>query len=174
MDFENKVFLGLGTNLGEKLENLKKALFLLEKSKITILKKSSIYETEPIEMASKNFFFNIVILIQTILSPFELLKIITKIEIDFGRIEKLDENYYLHKKSNLDRIIDIDILDYKKVFSQDKKLFLPHPKISQRLFVLLPLYEIEPTWLHPITKKSITSLVSGIKDQKIKKLDIKI
>lgn len=168
----SKVFLSLGSNLGDKFINLQSALFYIEKFDIKILKKSSIYETEPVEMLSKKNFFNMVILVQTYFLPLELLDVITQIEIKLGRLEKLDKNYFLNKKLNVDRTIDIDILDYENFYCHYKNLILPHPKISNRLFVLIPLSEISPFWVHPINKKSINILINDIKNQnsKIKKI----
>ena len=152
-----KVFLAIGSNLGKKLNNINKAKFKLQSSKIKIIKCSSNYETLSWPNSKNPKFINIVIQVKTYLSPKELLNLCKKIEKKLGRKKA---------KKNSPRICDIDIIDYdQKVFKlQGKKpLYIPHPEISRRNFVLVPLYEISKSWKHPQTKINIIELINSLK-----------
>ena len=148
-------YLSLGTNLGVNLaENLNNCIQLIAITpSIKILAKSSQIQTKPVDMDSKNDFLNQVIKIETSLSSLKLLNILQKIEFDMGRTKKGDHS---------DRIIDIDIISFGDEIISSKILSIPHPKMHTRKFVLLPLQEIEPLWIHPITKKSIDEILEKI------------
>ncbi len=151
------IFLSLGSNIGNRKINLEKAMFFLSFNKVDIIKVSSFYETE--SWPNKNFpkYINIVIKGSTVLSPKKLLKLVKKIEKKIGR--KIT-------KKNYPRICDIDILDYnQKSISlniDDNNLTIPHPRMHCRNFVLLPLFEVERNWFHPIKKVKISRLLSNI------------
>ena len=151
------VFLAIGSNLGNKKLNIEKAKFLIEKNDIIIEACSSIYETD--SWPNNNFpkYFNIVLKVKTFFKPQDLLKKIKKIEVLMGR-KKLPINY--------PRICDIDIIDYDqknlKINNYDQKLIIPHPKLHERNFVLLPLYEIAKNWTHPKKNKKISKLLRDL------------
>jgi len=128
-------FLSLGTNLGNKQENLKIAILHIAKKVGKIIAQSSIMETEPWGFVSKNTFLNMVIEVETNLPPLEVLKETQKIEKLMGRIEKTHDAYQ-------DRIIDIDIIFYDDVILDTPELKLPHPLFHKRDFVVKPLCEI--------------------------------
>lgn len=148
----NIVYLGIGSNLGNKQNNLDRAKFELQSYDLKIHKISSIYETESWPNPNKPKFLNIVIKIKTSLSPFNLLRICNIIESNLGRKRDV---------KNAPRTCDIDILDYnQKVLNYNENLILPHPGISKRNFVLLPLYEISKSWTHPKSKLKISELIN--------------
>ena len=147
------VYLGLGTNLGEKERNLHDAVIALGSEVGNVLRLSSFHASRPWGFKSENNFLNAVMLIETNLSPFELLNITQDIEKNLGRIKKSDVNY-------TDRIIDIDILLYDNLIIDQPKLKIPHPLLTERDFVLIPLAEIAPDLIHPLLKKKIIELVN--------------
>tara|TARA_B110000196_G_scaffold81240_1_gene69968 strand:- start:175 stop:696 length:522 start_codon:yes stop_codon:yes gene_type:complete len=149
------VYLGIGSNLGNKRSNIERAKIKLQNYQIKILKCSNNYESESWPDRRNPKFINIIIKINTILSPLNLLKICNIIEIDLGR---------KRSKKNEPRTCDIDIIDYdQKVLNiENKNLILPHPQMSIRNFVLLPLFEIDLTWKHPKSKISIVKLINSL------------
>ena len=144
-------YLAIGSNLGNKLENVEKAKFELQSNKIIIVKSSSNFESVSWPNPLDPKFINIVIKVKTRLAPLELLKICNLIEKKLGR-----------KKSskNAPRSCDIDIIDYDKKIIKNDKLTLPHPRMNRRNFVLLPLFEISKTWKHPESKINIVKLIN--------------
>ena len=153
----NSIYLGIGSNLGNKKLNIEKAKFELFQNDITILKSSGYYESFSWPNRDNPKFFNIVIKIATILNPLELLIKCKEIEIKLGR--KISPK-------NSPRTCEIDILDYnqKKII---KNIILPHPRICNRNFVLLPLFEINRDWIHPITKHHIKKLILSLSNRDI-------
>lgn len=130
------VYLGLGTNLGDKRKNLNDAIRMLENLVGEVEKVSSVIETEPEGFKSDNMFLNAVVKVRTALSPFELLDITQDVEKSLGRKEKSSNGIY-H-----DRVIDIDILLYDDINISTPRLVIPHPRMAQREFVMTPLAEI--------------------------------
>lgn len=130
------VYLGLGTNLGDKQKNLNDAIRMLENQVGEVEKVSSVIETEPEGFKSDNMFLNAVVKVRTTLSPFELLDITQDVEKSLGRKEKSSNGIY-H-----DRVIDIDILLYDDINISTPRLVIPHPRMTQREFVMTPLAEI--------------------------------
>ncbi len=153
----NVVFLGLGTNIGGKRENLDKAINLL-KEKINIKKESSIYETKPLGFQQQDNFYNQVLKATTEISFTELLYFVKYIEETMGR-----KVTFKHGP----RIIDIDILLYNDEIIKTNDLIIPHPELQKRDFVLIPLLEIEPQLQDPISKKSIRELIDDLKERYI-------
>ena len=132
----NKVYLGIGTNLGNKEQNVLRAYELIEHKVGQISKRSSLYSTEPWGFKSDNDFVNSVICVETELSPHEVLKATQAIERQMGRTKKSRGGEY-H-----DRIIDIDILLYDDITVVEPDLIIPHPLMKEREFVMKPLREI--------------------------------
>ena len=151
------IFIGIGSNLGNKRNNIEKAKFHLIENHIRILKSSNYYESLSWPDPRKPKFLNIVSIVSTKLNPFELLKVCKKVEIILGR-----------KKSykNAPRECDIDILDYQKK-RLNKGVFLPHPRMHNRNFVLLPLFELNKKWKHPISKIDIKRLILSLPNRDI-------
>jgi 2-amino-4-hydroxy-6-hydroxymethyldihydropteridine diphosphokinase len=154
-------FLGLGTNLGDREENLKKAIVNISAFAGEVISFSQIYETEPWGFRSEDHFFNMVIQIKTNLKPVDLLKQLLKIEIQMGRARGTE------KYSS--RIIDIDILLYENEIINKPYLKVPHPMIQERKFVLVPLCDIAPGMIHPVLKKTFASLLKDCRDKSVVK-----
>ena len=151
----NPVYLAIGSNLGNKISNIEITKVELEKYKIKILKSSSNYISESWPDPSLPKYINIVIKIKTNIAPLELLKICNLIELKLGRIRL---------KKNSPRTCDIDIIDYNKMIlnEKDSQLILPHPRMSTRNFVLIPLYEVDKSWKHPKSKINIVNLINSL------------
>lgn len=137
----SKVFLGLGSNLGDKAEHIRKAISLIDERVGTVLRQSSLIETEPWGFESENRFLNGVILCETTLTPRQLLKITQKIERELGRKKQTSPTRSLSRLYK-DRPIDIDILLYDDLVVDEPDLKIPHPLMHQRDFVMIPLNEI--------------------------------
>ena len=154
------IYLGIGSNLGNRRSNIEKAKFKLFQSNIRILKTSSYYESSSWPDPNNPKFLNIVLKVSTILEPLKLLKKCKEIELILGRKKTF---------KNAPRLCDIDILDYnKKVFS--RIINLPHPRMHSRNFVLIPLYEINRNWTHPVTKLHIKSLILSLSNRDIRSI----
>ena len=156
---ENQVshaYLAIGSNLGSRINNIELTKFELEKHNIKILKFSSKYISESWPDNSMPEYINIIIKIKTSLAPLELLKACNTIELKLGRIRT---------KKNSPRTCDIDIIDYNSevLEEQNSKLILPHPRMSKRNFVLIPLFEVNKSWVHPKSKINIVKLINSLK-----------
>ncbi|GHO50038.1 2-amino-4-hydroxy-6-hydroxymethyldihydropteridine diphosphokinase [Ktedonospora formicarum] len=151
----HQVFLALGTNLGERKQNLEAALHQLSKN-IEIKQVSSIYETEPVGYADQPNFFNLVCSGQTMLPVDKLHQETQKIEQQLGRQPSF---------RNGPRLIDIDILFYDQAYIERATLIIPHPRLHERAFVLAPLAEIAPDYLHPTLGKSARELLDTVNVQ---------
>lgn len=145
-------YLGLGTNLGNKHKNLNDALVALSLEAGNVLGVSSFYASKPVGFESENEFLNAVVLIETRLSPFQLLEKTQEIERKLGRVIKSGNGYS-------DRLIDIDILLYDNQIIDQPTLKIPHPLMTERDFVLVPLTEIAPELVHPVTGRKFQDLL---------------
>lgn len=155
-----KAYLGLGSNLGIRKENIDSAISLIKNhQQVNITKISSYYETEPIGYKEQNWFLNIVIEIDTSLQPYELLEFCGVIEEKLMRKREVKWG---------PRTIDVDILLYEGFTSQDERLTLPHPQMTKRAFVMVPLQEIVEDIA--IEDKNIDQIVKDLTGQKLKKL----
>ena len=155
-----KAYIGIGSNLGNKEENIRKAISLI-KGKCKILKISSLYETEPIGHKEQDWFLNCAIEIGTKLKPQELLEFLLSIEKNLGRVRTI---------KNGPRTIDLDILFYGNKTINEDNLIVPHPRLHERLFILEPLKEICPNFVHTVLNKSIDELYSLVDKSEIVKL----
>jgi 2-amino-4-hydroxy-6-hydroxymethyldihydropteridine diphosphokinase len=142
------IYLSLGSNIGNRKRNLEKALIELHKNNIKKIKISSLYETEPVGPKQRNF-YNIAGKFKTSLQPQDLLKTVKQIEEKLGRTKTYRWG---------PRVIDIDILFYGKQIIKSKKLIIPHKEIVNRAFVLIPMNEITPGFIHPIYHKAIKTI----------------
>lgn len=151
----NEVFIALGTNLGDRTKNLKKAIHEIELKVGVIIKQSSVYETKPWGKTNQPDFYNQVILVHSNKTPEECLLTLSGIEKQMGR--KRDEKWGA-------RIIDLDLLYMNDSIIETDKLSLPHPGIAQRRFVLVPLVEIAPDFIHPLLQKNQRQLLNECPD----------
>ena len=156
----NSIYLGIGSNLGNKRVNIERTKFNLIMNNIKILKCSSYYESLSWPNPNNPKFLNIVIQIDTNFTPQKLIKKCKEIEKKLGR-KKLPKNS--------PRECDIDLIDFrgKKICGD---LILPHPRMDTRNFVLLPLFEINKDWKHPILKVNITKLISSLSNSDIRSI----
>lgn len=153
----SSVYLGLGTNLGNKQKNIETALEKIEEQIGQIISLSALYLSKPCGFESDNLFVNCAINVKTALTPQKLLSETQSIEKNMGRTDKSQLRGYS------DRIIDIDILLYNDMIINDApKLMIPHAHMHERDFVLKPLSEIAPSIVHPVLKKSISELLSRL------------
>ncbi len=138
----SEIFIGLGTNLGEKENNLAVAINLLKKYLNAQLRLSSVYRSEPAELTDQPWFLNQVVACNAGPedTPTEVLKVLKEIESEMGRVETLRYG---------PRLIDLDLLFYQDWIFENTDLIVPHPKISERSFVLLPLVELAPDLVEP-------------------------
>ena len=154
------VYLGIGSNLGNRKEKIEQAKYELFLRNIRIIKSSNFYETLSWPDESKPKYLNIVLKVISDLKPLKLLKICKEIEINLGRKKR---------SKNAPRECDIDIIDYKskKIF---KKINLPHPRMHNRNFVLFPLFELNKNWRHPISKDHIKKLIISLPNKDIRSI----
>ncbi|MBP5420972.1 MAG: 2-amino-4-hydroxy-6-hydroxymethyldihydropteridine diphosphokinase [Paludibacteraceae bacterium] len=149
------VYIGLGSNLGDRKKNITNATVILGSVMGDIKILSSIYETKPWGFSSDNLFLNAVILIETDCTPETCLQMAKRIEEEMGRT-------YAHHERYEDRVIDIDILLYDDITIHTENLTIPHPLIQERKFVLQPLSEIAPELIHPVLNKPIKDLLEEL------------
>ena len=163
----NLVYLALGSNLGDKINNLNKSIDLIKNEGIFIKKRSKFYSTK--SWPNENFpnFINSIILVKTKLNIAELFLKIKKIEKKLGRTKS---------KRNHPRVCDIDIIDFNSEIIHRKlgnhRLHVPHARMHNRNFVLFPLYELDKDWLHPKLNRNIVNLLSNLTSEQL--LSIKI
>ena len=155
-----KAYLGIGGNMGEVKENIEEALMLLQKENTLKLRRvSSYYETAPVGYEQQEWFLNIVAEIETQLTPYELLALCNRVE------EQLKRERLIRWGP---RTIDIDILLYEGFESNEEKLIVPHPRMQERAFVLMPLLEIAPDLI--LNGHSLKEIANNINNQEIRKL----
>lgn len=147
-----EVYLGLGTNMGDRQANLEQALGLLGE-RLRIDRVSSIYETEPVGYENQPPFLNAVCRGQTDIGPLQLLSLVKGIEATMGRVPNFTDG---------PRLIDIDIIIFDKLVMVDPELTIPHPRMAERAFVLVPLAEIAPDLVHPFSGESIEDMIAKV------------
>jgi 2-amino-4-hydroxy-6-hydroxymethyldihydropteridine diphosphokinase len=148
-------FLSLGSNIGNRSEHIADAIVRISEKIGKIVLLSDYYETEPWGFHSKSKFLNVVAEVETNQEPYDLLRTTQKIEIETGRKEKSADGVYK------DRIIDIDILFYNDLVLNANDLIIPHPLLHERQFVLQPLAEIAPDFVHPLLNKKIKDFLTS-------------
>jgi 2-amino-4-hydroxy-6-hydroxymethyldihydropteridine diphosphokinase len=155
-------YIGIGSNLGDKVYQCETAISdILRADQNKLLAKSSLFKTKPIGYTSQDWFINGVIKIETDLEPLELLQVLKDIESRLGREKTFRWG---------PRVIDLDILLFDEEEIEMEGLQIPHPRLQERQFVLIPLAEIDPEVIHPVLKKTIRELLENIKeDQGVEK-----
>ena len=153
------VYLSLGSNLGDRLRFLKKAIKKINASdEVSVKKISPVYETEPKGTRNQGWFLNLAIQLHTSLDPFSLLEYLSGVEDGIGRTR--EEKWGA-------REIDIDILLYDDRTVSSDRLTIPHPRMHERKFVLLPLEQIAPGLIHPLSKRSVRELIESCEDDSV-------
>jgi 2-amino-4-hydroxy-6-hydroxymethyldihydropteridine diphosphokinase len=153
------VYLGLGSNIGDRESNLRVAIDNLGPASILPLRESPVYETEPVGYARQRWFLNMIVEAETALFPLQLLTRIGKIERALGRVRTI---------RNGPRTIDIDILLYGNAVLRTPRLEIPHPRMRERRFVLEPLACLVPDLRHPVTRKTIREMLLEAPTQTVK------
>lgn len=150
-----KVYLSLGTNLGDKEQHLRDAVQKIEERVGKIVSLSAFYATEPWGFQSENSFLNAAVCVETELLPLDVLSVTQEIERELGRLKKSSNGHYA------DRVIDIDLLLYGDLILIVDGLTLPHPLMTERRFVIEPLAEIAPEVVHPVLGKTIKEILES-------------
>ena len=152
----NEVYLQLGSNIGDRLDNLDQSIKIITERIGNVLEKSSVYESTPWGVENQRNFLNQVIFVKSNFDPYTILDLVLQIEKDMGRIriEKWGE-----------RIIDIDILFIDDLIIESENLCIPHEFIAKRKFVLQPMCEIAPVFIHPKLNKTISQLLEECIDE---------
>ena len=150
-----KVYLGLGTNLGNKEQNLRMAVEKIEERIGKLVSLSAFYATDPWGFLSEHSFLNAAVCIDTDLMPLEVLRMTQEIECELGRMKKSVNGIYG------DRLIDIDLLLYDGIILNEDELVLPHPLMTKRRFVMEPLTEIAPNLIHPVLHRTMKELFNS-------------
>lgn len=153
------VYLGLGTNLGDRKRNLEKAIQKLNASEISVLRQSSCYETEPRDVTDQPWFLNMVVECKTRLLPMQLMQKLLKIEREMGR----DRTSAAQHRGP--RLIDLDMLLYRKALINTAELTVPHPRMLERRFVLEPLLELVPALRDPRTGQELSKVLPALRSQ---------
>jgi 2-amino-4-hydroxy-6-hydroxymethyldihydropteridine diphosphokinase len=154
------ILIALGANLpsgaGQPADTLKRALGELKRQGVEIREVSAFYETPAWPDPADPAFVNAVAAVKTSLQPVELLVLLHGVETDFGR---------LRSASNAPRTLDLDLLDYDGRVLAEPQLTLPHPRMTTRSFVLVPLREVAPAWRHPVTGQGLAELLAALPDR---------
>lgn len=157
------IYLSLGSNVGDRRLHLRRAVDYLKQEGIEVQRQSSLYETEPQDVARQPWFLNIVVQCETQLFPLQLLKVLQRIERELGRVRA-------SAVRRGPRTIDIDILLYGNAVMDTSQLTIPHPRMTARRFVLEPLLEIAPKIRHPVTKQLLRKYLDALTGQQVRRV----
>jgi len=157
----NTVYLSLGSNVGDREANLFRAVEELARRGARIIRRSSFYETEPLEIRDQAWFLNCAVEAETALTPHQLITVLLEIEIEMGRRRSIKYG---------PRNIDIDILVFGASVVNTPDLVVPHPRMAERRFVLVPMNEIAPDSRHPVLDKTIGELLNSTTDKSVVRL----
>jgi 2-amino-4-hydroxy-6-hydroxymethyldihydropteridine diphosphokinase len=150
------VYLSLGSNMGDRAENIARAVAALGEQGVRVTQESSLYETEPLEIKEQPWFLNCAIEAETELSPERLMEVLLEIEHEIGRERRVPKG---------PRLIDMDILLYGSEVVRTAELEIPHPRMAERKFVLVPLAEIAAEVSHPVSMMTIAEMQEATADQ---------
>ena len=164
----NQIIIGIGGNINSDdgthpIKICNKAIRSLQKYSIKVKKQSKWYNSEAIPKSNQPNFFNCVVIASTKLNEYDVLKYLHKIEAEFGR---------RRNKINGPRSIDLDLIDYSNKICKNNKLIIPHPRAHLRKFVMGPLAEINPDWIHPILKVNVLDILKELDNQKLEEASI--
>jgi 2-amino-4-hydroxy-6-hydroxymethyldihydropteridine diphosphokinase len=149
------IYLSLGSNLGDRAVNLERAITALPGADVRVLRRSSLYETEPVDFLAQPWFLNCVVEAETLLMPRQLLHALQAIERAFGSRKLVARG---------PRVIDLDILFYGASVIRTEEMEIPHPRMAQRRFVLVPLAELAPGLRHPVLGATIAEMIAAAQD----------
>jgi 2-amino-4-hydroxy-6-hydroxymethyldihydropteridine diphosphokinase len=157
-------YIGIGSNVGDKAHQCKQAISeVLKVDHHKLLAESSFFKTQPVGYTSQDWFINGVIKIETEMEPLELFRVLKTIELKLGRTQTFQWG---------PRTIDLDILIFDDKEIETEELQIPHPRLHERQFVLIPLVEIDQNLVHPVLKKTVGKLLEDLKeDQGVERLD---
>jgi 2-amino-4-hydroxy-6-hydroxymethyldihydropteridine diphosphokinase len=158
MPDSNLIYLSLGSNLGDRAENMERAIKSLPEIGVRALRRSSTYETEPVDFLAQPWFLNCVVEARTSLAPLQLLEGLQSIERVLGSKKFVPRG---------PRIIDLDILFYESEVIHAAGIEIPHPRLAERRFVLVPLAELAPELCHPVRLKTVAELLAATADASV-------
>ena len=150
------IYLSLGSNIGDRALNIARAIEVLPAHGVRVVRQSALYETEPVEVRAQDWFLNCVVEVETDSTPRELMHVLLEIERSMGRLRLAPKG---------PRIIDMDILLFGSASVREAGLQIPHPRMAERRFVLVPFAEMAPNAMHPVREKTIAELLAETPDE---------